>query len=1329
MTSSLRSPRLALSGALLLLALATTGCPKNGDDPVCGNSITEGSETCDDGNTTDGDGCSALCQTESTSPVCGDGVLGAGEECDDGNTTAGDGCSDTCTSEVVPGCGNGILEAGEDCDDGNTTSGDGCSDLCAVEIPPGCGNGTLDPGEECDEGAQNGSGNCQANCTLAEVVVCQTLTPLASGVCEVTAGNASRLIVGNVLGKNTLFRGGEVLVDGSGAITCVGCDCAAQAAGATVVTCPEGVVSPGLINAHDHITYVNNWPYTDSGERYEHRHDWRKGTNQHTPIPYDSGATSNQVRWGELRFFMGGATAVNGSGSASGFMRNLDRAAQEGLGQPEVYYQTFPLGDGSGTQLDLADGCGYSYRDTNSSIQGNDAYTPHISEGIDEYSLNEFVCTQSNDPGEDLLEPFSAYIHGIGLTPFEYSQMALEGTGLIWSPRSNITLYGDTAQVAVASRLGVTVALGTDWIPTGSMNLQRELQCADSWNRDRLDGHFTDRQLWLMATRNAAELLAVDDAIGSLAPGLVADLAIFDGSAHPDYRAVIDAQPQDVVLVMRGGEVLYGDDALVSTLGPGGCDTLDVCGTGKRVCATADTGSSLAQLQADNNGQYPLFYCGAPQNEPSCHPVRPAAVNGSTVYTGELTAADPDGDGIPDASDNCPNAFNPVRPVDNGAQRDHDGDGLGDACDPCPLDADTLNCSTPDPADIDGDGVPTVSDNCPNIRNADQLDGDNDGRGDVCDACPADSNPAPRACPVSVYDVKQGVATGVVALRNMLVTACSSSRGYYVQMKDGDPGYLGSDYSGIFVYSPDVSCGTTVSEGDRVDLDPATVEDWWGQIELTYATVTVLSSGEALPAPVVVTPAEAGGTLPTPLESVLVRVQGVSVTEVEPAPGPGDASPNNEFVVDGQLRVNDYIYLTTPLPTVGETYSSITGVLDYRNGNSKLEPRRAADLSSGPPVLRPFDGATRFLREGVTASPTIPAALEVVLSAPALTDTFVTLTSGDPTAVGVVGGGVTVPTGSTRAVVLLDGLQQAAAVTLTATLDTATFITDVRVVGATEVPQVIEVRPAGASVPLGGTVDLEVVLDLPASPTTGESVVLSSAPGTSGNVPATVVVAPDTLTATFTFTATTTEGAETVTATLGASSASTDVYVVASVGGLVVNEVDYDQVGTDSLEFVELLNGSSAPRDLTGLALVLVNGSGNAEYDRVVLDGITLASGEYLVIGSSALLATVPGGVQTLAFGAATNNIQNGGPDALGILDVAAGTLVDAISYEGLVTAGIVSGVTGTLDFVEGTSATATDNNSTEASICRLPNGTDTDDAEADWAVCATPTPGAANLQ
>ncbi len=106
----------------------------------CGDGIIspDRGEICDDGNTRDGDGCSADCKS---TEVCGNNILdsAAGELCDDGNTQDGDGCSSKCIPER---CGNRILDPGEVCDDGNAVSGDGCSADCTSN--EACGNGVVD---------------------------------------------------------------------------------------------------------------------------------------------------------------------------------------------------------------------------------------------------------------------------------------------------------------------------------------------------------------------------------------------------------------------------------------------------------------------------------------------------------------------------------------------------------------------------------------------------------------------------------------------------------------------------------------------------------------------------------------------------------------------------------------------------------------------------------------------------------------------------------------------------------------------------------------------------------------------------------------------------------------------------------------------------------------------------------------------------------------------------------------------------------------------------------------------------------------------------------
>jgi hypothetical protein len=186
------------------------------------------------------------------------------------------------------------------------------------------------------------------------------------------------------------------------------------------------------------------------------------------------------------------------------------------------------------------------------------------------------------------------------------------------------------------------------------------------------------------------------------------------------------------------------------------CETLDVCTNMKRVCVRTQgtAGNTLAALQMGNATQYPLFFCGEPMNEPSCLPARTrtmaplASVSGSTVFTGMSSADDRDGDGIANATDNCADVFNPVRPVDNMRQADTDMDMLGDACDPCPLNANTTMCTAiPDPNDRDGDMVLNATDNCPDNANRDQADADMDMKGDVCDPCPMVANPGAMMCP------------------------------------------------------------------------------------------------------------------------------------------------------------------------------------------------------------------------------------------------------------------------------------------------------------------------------------------------------------------------------------------------------------------------------------------------------------------------------------------------------------------------------------------------------------------------------------------------------
>jgi hypothetical protein len=256
-----------------------------------------------------------------------------------------------------------------------------------------------------------------------------------------------------------------------------------------------------------------------------------------------------------------------------------------------------------------------------------------------------------------------------------------------------------------------------------------------------------------------------------------------------------------------------------------------------------------------------------------------------------------------------------------------------------------------------------------------------------------------------------------------------------------------------------------------------------------------------------------------------------------------------------------------------------------------------------------------------------------------------------------------------------------------------------------------------------------VALDIPAPPA-GTDVALAVNPSGAGTLPATVTVAADTLAQTFTYSDVAGSGAATVTATLGASTSEATVTVSTAANHLVINEVDYDQVSSDLAEYIEIFNPTPAAINLTGYSLMLVNGNDSTTYATIDLGPAgTLPAMGYLVIGNDSV--TVPASALKLnpSWGTMSDKVQNGAPDGIALVDTTTSTVIDALSYEGSMTAAQVNGISGTVNLVEGTAldVSVADSNIVTGALCRSPDGTDTDDANTDWKFCSTLSPGAAN--
>lgn len=1146
-------------------------------------------------------------------------------------------CSDegpsggTDSDGVGPGDTGGDTSVGPDSNGPDTTSpGD-------TLVPDGTGD-TVGPGdvtqppESCDDPIP---------------------APTDGELCGVTAGSTSALLIrADLVMPDGLLERGALLIE-DGLITCAGCDCLARpaAATATVFTCPEAVVSPGLINGHDHIGYSQGKPQAHGDVRYDHRNEWRSSGGVTVPgkpkIPGPQNESALGDSWTELRQVLAGTTSFFASGAAPGLTRNLDVGSRlEGLDHGAAVYDTFPLGS-SGV---VESGCNYDEK-PNPSVLNAVAWVPHVAEGVSFAARNEQICLDGQQDGAvDVVADNTGFIHAVGTTAADIAIFVGEGASLVWSPRTNTDLYGFTAYAPLFHRLGGQIALGTDWTYSGSMNMLRELRCADEWNQ-RWNGYFTDHQIIQMATSWGAQALGFGDVLGSLTEGKVADVTIWDARDNAGYRAIIDAEVADVALVLRGGKPpsiggqtyfrrgrpLYGEPNLVEALSErqlnyaqydpnvysptdptkkklAPCETIDVCGASKALClaeqmeekpsgATYWQTFTYAELKAqlDPTKTYDAFFCGAPPGEPTCVPSRPGE------FDGLGGPSDLDGDGVADSADNCPGWFNAIRPMDGTRQPDTDGDGEGDLCDVCPFDADTTACTSVNPDDIDGDGVINDSDKCPSVPD-DQKDTDADGIGDACDACPEFANVGGAGCPATIVAIKKGEVRAGAAVSVGGVVVVSVGPDFFTVQ---DPGPA-VEYGGLYVFTG--TSGAKPARGQVVDL-AGLVDEYFGQIQLGDATFTVRPEPGVIPAPLVIAPAEAaqGAAKEMAYEGLLVEVRDVVVTDPAPTAQVNGTNTENvagEFVVTGGLRVDDAIYAIAPPPQKDQAFPVLRGVLRWAWGRNKLLPRDADDIVAGPPQLLGFTTSQMALYAGTSGE------VEVSLTGVATEASVVTLTS-SATGVATAPASVTIPAGQQRAKVVVTGVAQGSA-KITASYGTATRELAVTVYAADAQPKVVALEAEATSVVLGATAVLTVTLDLPARP--GGTTVALSASGASVTLPGAQVVVPaGDSSVEIAVVAGASTGTATVRASAGGGEASVELSLIeAPAIGLVLAEVFYNPSGTDDgQEWVKLFNGTGAAIDLSGYALGWRGGSFTGTGGTVQLAGSIPAGGCFIVGGTT----------------------------------------------------------------------------------------------------------------
>lgn len=350
-----------------------------------------------------------------------------------------------------------------------------------------------------------------------------------------------------------------------------------------------GTLFPGLIELHNHLAY-DVLPLWQVPQRFDNRDRWSGGAMQEvyrrnisgpmTVLGRTPGLIEAVVRYVEAKCLLAGVTTSQGIALFSnqgaqiffqGVVRNVESSKIDGMPPARTR-----IGD-----VEATDATAFLHR-----LQESTCLLLHLSEGTDSAAHEHFESLHLGD-ADWAITPALAGIHCVALERADFDVLAERGASMVWSPLSNLLLYGDTAKIEQAKAAGLPIGLGSDWSPSGSKNLLGELKVARLVDASRTVFP-KDRELVAMATRDAARILRWDTRLGTIEPGKGADLLILSGRSGDAYERLLGARESTVRMVVIDGVPRCGAVEVMGEFDLGAQTERVTVGESERVLNLAD---------------------------------------------------------------------------------------------------------------------------------------------------------------------------------------------------------------------------------------------------------------------------------------------------------------------------------------------------------------------------------------------------------------------------------------------------------------------------------------------------------------------------------------------------------------------------------------------------------------------------------------------------------------------------------------------------------------------------------------------------------------------
>ena len=344
-----------------------------------------------------------------------------------------------------------------------------------------------------------------------------------------------------------------------------------------------GTIFPGLIELHNHLAY-NVLPLWQVPKRYDHRGQWGEHKDYRKLIsgPMNvlgktDGLVQAVVRWTEAKALIAGTTTSQGIRLYSnadtrkyyrGVVRNVEETNDDLL----------PEADSKISDVDAKSAAKFLSRLESKKRRGRKLIL-HLAEGRNDDEkdkANRHFRALKIDSRTWAINEALVGIHCTGLRGRNFATLRARKGSVVWSPLSNLLLYGRTTDVARALDEGVPIALGSDWSPSGSKNLLMELKTA-RLHCDAEGIAVSDYELVRMVTATPAAMIGWGGQLGTIEAGRRADFVVVSGKTGDPYGRLVSATETSVVLVVINGVRRYGQARLMLAIG--GLEKLKIGGS------------------------------------------------------------------------------------------------------------------------------------------------------------------------------------------------------------------------------------------------------------------------------------------------------------------------------------------------------------------------------------------------------------------------------------------------------------------------------------------------------------------------------------------------------------------------------------------------------------------------------------------------------------------------------------------------------------------------------------------------------------------------------